>query len=478
MDIAESRPVEGQAPIVSMRGISKHYGGVAALDNVDLEVRRGEVVALLGDNGAGKSTLVKILAGAVTADSGTITIDGAQVELGTPARAKELGIEIIYQDLALCDNVDIPTNIFLGRELQKSFVGGLLKVFDRRKMAEETQRLLGDLSINISNINEPVRDLSGGQRQTIAIAKSVYSEAKLIIMDEPTAALGVAQQEQVLSLIENLRAKGEAIVLISHSMKGVGKTWGSCGCSLVGGSGQNLGVFVYDRGFTVRELPWMCVSSSRQHLRTERQKSGILDACLGHFEVHSRRVLGCCSKTRNPCFGTCSNRSLLTRSRRYSRRAGFALTATRSEPSMTIDLGFWTHCLVDSKSRRHVFAVARATPSLRSTWVDHCRRWPVSFRIDQHRNCGGFKPSLGRGIRFEKQRVSWRSFCHAPSSQTPQSVTASARSRRKSATTSMQHRGSHQQVKEQLRSRFFWTVRIFEADRNTRSGISMLWSAR
>ncbi|MCO6384119.1 ATP-binding cassette domain-containing protein [Oceanicola sp. 502str15] len=221
MDIAESRSAEGQAPIVSMRGISKHYGGVAALDNVDLEVRRGEVVALLGDNGAGKSTLVKILAGAVTADTGTIMIDGAQVELGTPARAKELGIEIIYQDLALCDNVDIPTNIFLGRELQKSFAGGLVKVFDRRKMAEETQRLLGDLRINISNINEPVRDLSGGQRQTIAIAKSVYSEAKLIIMDEPTAALGVAQQEQVLSLIENLRAKGEAIVLISHSMNDV-----------------------------------------------------------------------------------------------------------------------------------------------------------------------------------------------------------------------------------------------------------------
>ncbi|WP_417280293.1 ATP-binding cassette domain-containing protein [Celeribacter sp.] len=213
--------VAEQTPIVKMQGISKHYGGVAALDGVDLEVRRGEVVALLGDNGAGKSTLVKILAGAVTADEGEITIDDKAVELGTPARAKDLGVEIIYQDLALCDNVDIPTNIFLGRELQKSYLGGLIKTFDRRKMSDETKRLLGDLQINISNIHETVRDLSGGQRQTIAIAKSVYSSAKLIIMDEPTAALGVAQQEQVLSLIESLRDKGEAIVLISHSMNDV-----------------------------------------------------------------------------------------------------------------------------------------------------------------------------------------------------------------------------------------------------------------
>ena len=211
----------GSAPIVEMNGISKFYGGVAALDDVDFYVKDGEVVALLGDNGAGKSTLIKVLAGAIVPDAGSIKIDGAEVEIDSPGRSKELGIETVYQDLALCDNVDVPTNIFLGRELRRPFLGELIKVFDRRKMAEETIRLLNELKINIGDIQAHVRDLSGGQRQTIAIAKCVYSDAKLIIMDEPTAALGVAQQEQVLSLIESLRDRGESIVLISHNMDDV-----------------------------------------------------------------------------------------------------------------------------------------------------------------------------------------------------------------------------------------------------------------
>ncbi len=214
-------PAADGPPIVRMQGIGKYYGGVAALQGVDFHVGRGEVVALLGDNGAGKSTLIKILAGAVTADEGEVTIDGEKVEIGSPARSKALGIETVYQDLALCDNVDVPTNIFLGRELRRPVLGGLIKLFDRKRMAEETRRLLNELRINITDITAPVRDFSGGQRQTIAIAKSVYSAAKMIIMDEPTAALGVAQQEQVLQLIEGLRARGEAIVLISHNMDDV-----------------------------------------------------------------------------------------------------------------------------------------------------------------------------------------------------------------------------------------------------------------
>lgn len=214
-------PADGGLPIVEMLGISKFYGGVAALDGVDFHVNKGEVVALLGDNGAGKSTLIKILAGAVIASQGIVRVDGEEVEIGSPARSKELGIETVYQDLALCDNVDVPTNIFLGREIRRPLLGGLLSIFDRRAMAEETRRLLGDLRINISDIHAHVRDFSGGQRQTIAIAKTVYSDAKLIIMDEPTAALGVAQQEQVLTLIEGLRDRGEAIVLISHNMDDV-----------------------------------------------------------------------------------------------------------------------------------------------------------------------------------------------------------------------------------------------------------------
>ena len=207
--------------IVEMRGISKFYGGVAALDDVDFCVGAGEVVALLGDNGAGKSTLIKILSGAVIADRGEVRIEGKPAHITTPARSKELGIETVYQDLALCDNVDVPTNIFLGREIKKPVLGGILRIFDRTTMAEETRRLLAELKIDVPDIRNQVRDFSGGQRQTIAIAKTVYSAAKLIIMDEPTAALGVAQQEQILSLIETLRGRGEAIVLISHNMSDV-----------------------------------------------------------------------------------------------------------------------------------------------------------------------------------------------------------------------------------------------------------------
>jgi len=208
-------------PIVEMRGISKYYGGVAALDGVDFSVHAGEVVALLGDNGAGKSTLIKILSGAVMADKGEIRIEGEYAFINSPARAKGLGIETVYQDLALCDNVDVATNIFLGRELKKSYLGGVLSLFDRQKMLAETRQLLHELKINIPDVRTQVRDFSGGQRQTIAIAKAVFSDAKLIIMDEPTAALGVTQQEQVLRLIENLRARGEAIILISHNMRDV-----------------------------------------------------------------------------------------------------------------------------------------------------------------------------------------------------------------------------------------------------------------
>jgi len=220
----DKRPANGDAaPIVEMLGISKFYGGVAALREVDFAVYPGEIVALLGDNGAGKSTLIKILAGAVIADEGQVRIEGKRGEITSPAQSKGLGIETVYQDLALCDNVDVPTNIFLGRELRKSYLGGLLKLFDRKQMAEETRRLLDDLKIQIDDIQSTVRNFSGGQRQTIAIAKSVYSNAKLIIMDEPTAALGVAQQAQVFSLIEGLRDRGEAIVLISHNMDDVMK---------------------------------------------------------------------------------------------------------------------------------------------------------------------------------------------------------------------------------------------------------------
>jgi ABC-type sugar transport system ATPase subunit len=204
-----------------MRGISRAFGGVAALQDVDLSVYRNEVVALLGDNGAGKSTLIKILAGALSADAGEIKVDSRMVSIDSPRVAKELGIETVYQDLALCDNLDVPTNLFLGRELMRPMLGPLLRIFDRRRMAGETGDLLGRLKIELGVLQTPVRNLSGGQRQSIAIAKTVYFNAKLIIMDEPTAALGVRQTEKVLGLVRELRQSGLAIIYISHILEDV-----------------------------------------------------------------------------------------------------------------------------------------------------------------------------------------------------------------------------------------------------------------
>ena len=208
-------------PLVEMRGISRAFGGVAALQNVDLSVYRNEVVALLGDNGAGKSTLIKILAGALAADTGEILLDGRKVSIDSPRDAKDLGIETVYQDLALCDNLDVPTNLFLGRELMRPILGPLISIFDRRRMAGETRDLLGRLKIELGSLQIPVRSLSGGQRQSVAIAKSVYFNAKLVIMDEPTAALGVRQTEKVLGLVRELRQSGLAIVYISHILEDV-----------------------------------------------------------------------------------------------------------------------------------------------------------------------------------------------------------------------------------------------------------------
>lgn len=257
------------APIVEMRGISKYYGGIAALEDVDFSVGAGEVVALLGDNGAGKSTLIKILAGAVIADAGEIRVDGAPVHINSPARSKALGIETVYQDLALCDNIDVAANVFLGRELKKPCLGGLVRIFDRRRMGEETRALLADLKINIPDIEAKVRDFSGGQRQTIAIAKTVYGAAKLIIMDEPTAALGVTQQEQVLRLIENLRERGEAIVLISHNMSDVMRVADRVVILKTGRLVTNRPKVATDRDQLVR----MIVSGTEEPLLTDRQSA-------------------------------------------------------------------------------------------------------------------------------------------------------------------------------------------------------------
>lgn len=205
---------EPRKPVLSLRGISKHFGAVSALTNVDLDVHAGEVVALVGDNGAGKSTLVKILAGVHQPSAGTIAFDGEPVVLTDPAAALSLGIATVFQDLALCENLDVVANIFLGRELNPFRL-------DEVSMELRAWTLLSELSARIPSVREPVASLSGGQRQTVAIARSLLTEPKLILLDEPTAALGVAQTAEVLDLVERVRARGLGVIMISHNMEDV-----------------------------------------------------------------------------------------------------------------------------------------------------------------------------------------------------------------------------------------------------------------
>ena len=209
---------EQAAPLVQMRGISKAYGGVQALKDVDLDIWLGEIHALVGDNAAGKSTLVKSLAGAVKPDAGTILFDGREVRIDDPRDAKALGIETVYQDLALADNLDVPANVFLGRELTRWPFGWFL---DNRAMRERSRALLDRLKINIPDIRLRVRAMSGGQRQSVAIARCVCFNARVIILDEPTAALGVQETRKVYALIREMREQGCGVVIISHNLNHV-----------------------------------------------------------------------------------------------------------------------------------------------------------------------------------------------------------------------------------------------------------------
>ena len=200
--------------VLSLRGVSKQFGAVSALTDINLEVRAGEVVALVGDNGAGKSTLVKVLAGVHQPTSGTLTVQGREVTLADPSASLALGIATVFQDLALCENLDVVANIYLGKELHPLQL-------DEVSMEIRAWTLLNELSARIPSVREAVASLSGGQRQTVAIARSLLLEPKLILLDEPTAALGVAQTAEVLDLIERVRDRGLGVIMISHNMEDV-----------------------------------------------------------------------------------------------------------------------------------------------------------------------------------------------------------------------------------------------------------------
>ncbi|HZU68682.1 MAG TPA: ATP-binding cassette domain-containing protein [Ktedonobacteraceae bacterium] len=203
-------------PILQMRGITKSFGAVRALGGVDFEVYAGEVVALVGDNGAGKSTLVKAIAGVGPADSGEIFVNGTEVKITNPQTANRLGIETVYQDLALCDNLDVVSNLFLGHEELSPW-----RSLSEVPMEKKTLEVLRTLDVKLPSIRSLVASLSGGQRQSIAVAKSLLRKAKVVLLDEPTAALGVAQTRQVLNLILRLRDQGLGVVVISHNLADV-----------------------------------------------------------------------------------------------------------------------------------------------------------------------------------------------------------------------------------------------------------------
>jgi ABC-type sugar transport system ATPase subunit len=201
--------------------LTKNFGGLVAVDHMSLDIRCGEVVGLLGDNGAGKSTFIKMVSGVYQPDDGEMIFDSQKVAFSSPRDARDKGIETIYQDLALAENLDVGSNIFLGREIKNRYFGGLVQTLNRKKMLDESAAVLSRLDIHIPSLTQHIRNLSGGQRQSVAIARTIYWNAKMVIMDEPTAALGVSEQRKVLTTVRTLASQGVPVIIISHNMQDV-----------------------------------------------------------------------------------------------------------------------------------------------------------------------------------------------------------------------------------------------------------------
>jgi D-xylose transport system ATP-binding protein len=242
------------APLLELRGLSKSFGSVQALTDVDFEVKQGEVMALVGDNGAGKSTLIKCVAGIHGYDDGQIMFDGREVHIHGPKDAARLGIEVVYQDLALCDNLDVVQNMYLGREARDFF-----QRLKEPVMEVKTAETLKSLAVTtIKSIRQPVASLSGGQRQSVAVARAVMWNSRLVILDEPTAALGVAQTEQVLALVRRLAEQGLGVVLISHNLHDIFETATRITVLRLG---RNVGI--YHRNATTQEEVVHAITAGR-----------------------------------------------------------------------------------------------------------------------------------------------------------------------------------------------------------------------
>ncbi len=235
---------EERTPILEARGISKRFGSVVALEGADYEVYPGEICALIGDNGAGKSTLIKILSGAYRPDAGTIKLRGRVVNFHSPRDARAAGIETVYQDLALAPDLDVAANLFLGREIKQPGILGLLDFYNQHAMRVQAAQHLRELRVNLRSIRQTVETLSGGQRQSVAVARAVFWSKDIAIMDEPTAALGVAQSEMVLQLMKRVRDNGTAVIFISHNMPHV---WEVADRMIVLRRGRRVGVLYPSR---------------------------------------------------------------------------------------------------------------------------------------------------------------------------------------------------------------------------------------
>jgi len=251
---------EPSPPTLELRGVSKNFGSVQALQEVDFEVRDGEVMALVGDNGAGKSTLIKCVAGIYSIDGGEILFDGKRVTIHGPKDAAKLGIEVVYQDLALCDNLDVVQNMYLGREERDFFFR-----LKESPMEQKTAETLASLSVTtIRSVRQPVATLSGGQRQSVAVARSVMWNNRVVFLDEPTAALGVAQTRQVLALVKRLAEQGIAVVLVSHNLVDVFEVADRISVLRLG---RNIGV--YERDKTNQQEIVQAITFGAAHEETE-----------------------------------------------------------------------------------------------------------------------------------------------------------------------------------------------------------------
>ncbi len=208
-------------PVLQAKNLTKRFGGLVAVNDVSMDIYPGQVMGLVGDNGAGKSTLIKMISGVYQPDGGDIFLENDNVTFSSPREARDMGIETIYQDLALAENLDVSSNIFLGREVKKRYLGGLVRTLNWPFMHEESATALDSLDIHVPSLMQQIRNLSGGQRQAVAIARSIYWNAKIMIMDEPTAALAVPEQRKVLSLVRTLRDQGVPVIIISHNLQDI-----------------------------------------------------------------------------------------------------------------------------------------------------------------------------------------------------------------------------------------------------------------